>query len=71
MNQNLVAVSSASTDLFNGRVDSCWRFLSANCEVGLCCFSGNQRDDDVRIEDLGNTAEEWERVTLVTGLFDR
>jgi hypothetical protein len=47
---------SAPIEIFDGRVDSCRLFLSTNCEVGLCCFSRDKRDDNVRIEDLGNTA---------------
>jgi hypothetical protein len=42
--------------VFAGRVDSCWLFLCANARFGLCCFSRDKRDDNVRIEDLGNTA---------------
>src|SRR5262245_288028 len=42
-----------------------------NCKVGSCSFSWHERDDNVRVEDMRNTAQEWQRVTLVAHLFDR
>ena len=45
-------------------------FRPANSKVGLCSFSWNERDDNLRVEDVRNTAQERQRVALVARLFD-
>jgi hypothetical protein len=43
----------------------------ASYKILLCSFSCNERDDNIRVEDVRNTAQERQRVALVARLFDR
>ena len=43
----------------------------ASYKILLCSFSWNERDDNLRVEDVRNTAQERQRVALVARLFDR